>query len=318
MANATKISTIAGTGYYVNGDYAQQRNIKKSEWGWLPGDRKLRMGPYGSTKYVYDHNNNRIVLWNGISASDSSDNTNNMRANGLTNWSPGSGRDGAATISVNKNKPYHHWHYIGWDPEKTSSSDVTSLRGQSCAPITNFIGIAFKWDGYGSYWNNRAINIEKDEFVSRSTTNSTGGGVSLTVYNAQTNKIHSLFTFRDSYKGWDVFQGRQDNTGESNTSDNNHVFFKMESADQNYVLNNPVFLVGLTIQAYNDDRGNASHTRRLNLWDLNPIFNPSIGGGYESKGAKLVLPAIQSNALQKQYDIHGRGQQKVPVAINLG
>ena len=314
----TKISTIAGTGYYVNGDYAAQRNIKKSEWPWLPGDRKLRMGPFDSTKYVYDHNNNRIVLKNTIKAADSSDNKNNMRANGLTNWNPGSSRTGAATVNVDKNKPYFHWHYIGWDPEKTSSSDVTNLRGQSCAPITNFTGITFKWDGYGSYWNNRAINVEKDELVSRSTTNNTPGGVSLTVYNAQTNKIHSLFTFRDSYKGWNIFTGRQDNTGESNSSDNNHVFFKMASADQTYVLNNPVFLIGLTIQVYNDDRGSASHTRRLNFWDLNPIFNTAIGGGYESGGAKLVLPGSASGALQKQYDIHGRGQKQVPVAINLG
>ena len=318
MTSATRIYTIAGTGYYVNGDYAAQRNIKKSEWGWLPGDRKLRMGPLESTKYVYDHNNNRIVLKNTIKAADSSDNKNNMRANGLTNWNPGSDRTGAATVNVDKNKPYFHWHYIGWDPQKTSGSDVTNLRGQSCAPITNFTGITFKWDGYGSYWNNRAINVEKDELVSRSTTNNTPGGVSLTVYNAQTNKIHSLFTFRDSYKGWNIFTGRQDNTGETNSSDNNHVFFKMASADQTYVLNNPVFLVGLTIQAYNDDRGSASHTRRLNFWDLNPIFNTAIGGGYESKGAKLVLPAIASGALQKQYDIHGRGQKQVPVAINLG
>ena len=312
------VSHIAGTGYYVNGDYAQQRNIKKSKWPWLPGERKLKVGvPWQTNTHVYDHNDNRIVLWNGIKTNDLDDSKNNQTVDGIGEWSPNSTRSNSASVKVNKNKAYHHWHKIGWNPKKTSSSDVTALKGENCVPITNFTGVSFKWDGYGSYWSNRAICVETDVNVSRSKTNSHGGGVSLTVYNAKTNKIHSLFTFRKAYKGWDIFQERQDNTGDGVTSNDNHVYFEMASADQTYVLNNPVFLVGLTIQCHNDDRGSASRIRQLNFWDLNPIFNPAIGGGYESGGAKLVLPGYSSGALQTQYDIHSRGYTK-PVIINLG
>ena len=315
MANGKKIHHIAGTGFSNNGDYSAQRNIKASLWPWIPASERGMRQPsetFNKSTYLFDHNNNRIKLKSGDVSGDTQ---NRGTAYGMGQWSPDGNRSNVAGHSVNKNKPYHHWSVYGWDGTYKSDSAVADLKRAKCAPISDFIGITFKWDGKGSYWSNRAISLEADFNVTRSPSNDTEGGVSLNVYNAKTNKIHSMYTFRKSYHGHNIFTDRQD--GGNDATDNNWVYFEMASTDQDYVLNNPVYLIGLNIQCYNDDRGSSSHTRTLNFWDLNPIFNPAIGGTYEQGGAKMVLPAAYDGALGDMYNRFNRNQ-RVPMMINVG
>ena len=309
------VAHIAGTGFYGNDDWARQRNMKQSLWDWLPaGNRGLRQPSQLLNKvtYFFDHNGNRIKLKSG---NVSGDIQNSEYAHGMSQWSPNSGRSNTARHSVNKNKAYHHWSVYGWDGGNKTTSQMNELKAAKCAPITNFIGFSFKWDRVGCHWSNGAISMESDDNVIRSPQNDTEGGCSLNVYNAKTDKVHSMYVFRDSYKGWNIWTDRQE--GATTANNNNIVYWKMSSSDQEYVLNNPVYMIGINLQCYNDDRGSATHTRTLNFWDLNPIFNPAIGGSHEQGGAKMILPASTTGALGDMYKRFNRSQT-VPMRVAIG
>ena len=312
--NKKKIHHIAGTGFYPNDDWAKQRNMKESVWNWIPaGNRGLRQPILNKDTYFFDQNDNRIRLKSTLS----DDVQNSSLAHGFGQWSPNSSRSNVVRHSVNKNLAYYHWSVYGWDGGGKTTTQMNELKEATCAPITNFIGITFRWDGYGSYWGNRAINVEDDKNVVRSAQNDNWGGCSLNVYNAKTDKVHSMYVFRDSYKGWDIFQARQDNTGDGNRSDDNIIYWKMSSSDQTYVLDNPVFLIGINIQCYSDDRGSSTHTRTLNFWDLNPIFNTSIGPAWDRDGPKMVLPEAYEGALGDMYKRYNRNTT-VPMRVAIG
>jgi hypothetical protein len=308
------VAHIAGTGFDNRDDWASQRNMKESVWDWMPAaNRGLRQPILNKDTYFFDHNGNRIRLESNLSG----DTQNGGAAHGMGQWNPNGSRSNVVSHSVNKNKPYVHWSVYGWDGGGKSTAQMNELKAAKCAPITNFIGFTFKWDGYGSNWNNRAIKMEPDHNVVRSPQNDNWGGASLNVYNAKTDQVHSMYVFRESYKGWDIFQDRLDNSGDTYTSDNNIVYWKMSTSDQEYVLNNPVFLIGINLQCYNDDRGSATHTRTLNFWDLNPIFNPAIGGSHNQGGAKMILPESYDGALGDMYKRFNRNTT-VPMRVAIG
>jgi len=186
---------------------------------------------------------------------------NDMSSNDITEanpngiWTSNNSDDGYKHIVEHKTA-HSSFTQLGWN----SNSSVSAIRNASnIAPITNFSGMAFKWDRRGSYWSDSAINIYS---------------VFFTIYDGETDKVYQQRAELSAYKGLNPMLD-----GDSSALDNN-CYFKTSSSDWSWTSNKKRYLVGITIQFYQKSEGGASHSRIFRIYDLQPIYgNSAIANG---------------------------------------
>ena len=167
--------------------------------------------------------------------------------------------EGAYSHRVNHKVAHSTFMQLGWN----SNASVSGIRNSATiAPITNFSGMAFKWNRRGSYWDDSAINIDSVYF---------------TIYDGETDKVWQQKAELGAYKGLNPMEN-----GDPNASDNN-CYFKTTTADWNWCADKKRYLIGITVQFFQKSRGSASHSRVFKIYDLQPIYGGSavVNGGHQ-------------------------------------
>jgi len=183
-------------------------------------------------------------IYNDMSSSDIED----SNPNGI--WTSNSD-EGAYTHLVKHKIDHSSFMQLGWD----SNSSVSAIRNaDNIAPITNFSGMAFKWNRRGSYWADSAINIDSVYF---------------TIYDGETDKVWQQKAELGAFQGLNPMLN-----GDANSSDNN-CYFKTSSSDWNWCSNKKRYLIGMTVQFFQKSEGAASHSRYFKIYDLQPIYGDS-------------------------------------------
>ena len=211
----------------------------KQSWKPFGGDNGARGSEVSYMAKSRDGVSHQI--YNDMSSSDISD----ANPNGI--WTSANS-DGGWEHVVNHKKAHSSYMQLGWDSE----SSVSAIRNaDNIAPITNFSGMAFKWNRRGSYWDDSAINIDSVYF---------------TIYDGETDKVYQQKGEFAAYRGLNPMLN-----GDPNASDNN-CYFKTSNADWDWCKNQKRYLIGLTVQFFQKSRGSASHSRVFRIYDLQPIY----------------------------------------------
>lgn len=211
-------------------------------------------------------------------------NTHRDNAGGI--WTNSSNNSGAYGHRVYHKLAHHSYILCGYDPNNTSFGTVE--QGTS-APITNFSGIQFKWNTYGSHWSDSAIRINSDS------------AVGLICYEYSSGKIYTQNTDACHYSG------RSPLSDGSNANTVNVAHFELSNSDKEWVRSNKIYLIGFMIQFYQKSEGGASHTRTFNMWDTQITYDlKGAGSGDHSNQTypyRMIMPDKVTNGIK----YHGSG-----------
>ena len=251
--------------------------VKSTEYSpvsWKPTRPKQSWKPFGGdngakgkepTYWAKSRDGSTHQIYNDMSSSDITD----SNPNGI--WTSDNS-DGAWTHLVLHKKDHSTFMQLGWD----SNSSVSAIKNAAnIAPITNFSGMAFKWNRRGSYWDDSSINIDSVYF---------------TIYDGEADKVWEQKADLWDYKGLNPMQN-----GDPNTTDNN-CYFKTSNADWNWCNGQKRYLIGLTVQFFQKSRGSASHSRVFRIYDLQPIYGASaiVGNAHQ-----VIMNSSNYSAIDK-------------------
>lgn len=244
-----EIGIVPFTGYASNN---WRRTRPKQSWKPFGGDN----GAKGKdpTYLAHSRDGSSHQIYNDMSSSDITD----SNPNGI--WTSNNSDDAYKHL-VDHKVAHSSFMQLGWG-SNNSTSEIRS--SASIAPITNFSGMAFQWDRFGSYWEDSAIRID---------------GVYFTIYDGEEDKVWQQKVELAGYKGLNPTED-----GDSSASGNN-CCFKTNSSDWAWCSNKKRYLVGITIQFYQKAEGGASHSRVFRIYDLQPIY----GGSAIVGSAKQVM-----------------------------
>ena len=200
-------------------------------------------------------------------------------------WVNSSSMTGAYAHRVIHKKAHRSYILCGYHPNNTSSSTVES--GTS-APITNFSGIQFKWNTFGSHWSDSAIYIEDKSLVC------------LLCYDYTTGKIYTQPADACHYSG------RSPLSNGSNSNTVNVAHFELSYSDREWVRSNKVYLVGFMIQFYQKSEGGAQHSRIFNIWDTQVTYDLKGAGSGETYPYRMIMPDKTSNGIYYHGSSSGR------------
>ena len=151
-----------------------------------------------------------------------------------------------------------HYSYVeaGWN----CWHDPYDIRhSPGIAPITNFSGMAFKWDRVGSYWSESAIQLVN---------------VYLTIFDGEHSKTYQQELHLEEYHNLDPRE-----LGDKNAVDN-RAYYALSKEDRDWVAYKKRFMVGITFQFYQSHSSANLHTKLFRIYDMQPIYgNAAVPGG---------------------------------------
>ena len=250
--------------------------------------RPMGFIPFHTTNTTYQIGNMTTKKRDGSSVNWREDlgKSDTYRDNPAGIWYNGSNVTDAYGHRVKHKKAHYSYILCGYDPNTTTSGTV---EGGNSAPVTNFSGIQFKWNTFGSHWSDSAIYIDGKS------------AMSLICYNYSTGKIYTQPT--------DVchYSGRSPLENGSNSNVVNVAHFELSNSDKEWVRSNKIYLVGFMIQFYQKSEGGASHTRMFNMWDTQITYDMKGAGSgnmsHETYPYRMIMPDRVTNGIK----YHGSG-----------